>query len=198
MVNVNVALHSGNEILEFYIPGQINSEFDLENNTIEIYMNEQIDDYSNLIAEFILSEGATAFVNEIEQFSEETANDFNSEFVIYNIIAEDGTSSEWKIFVPFICDWDPHSSINQINNSSLFKIFPNPNNGTLKLSIELDDIKTFNIEVLNVNGKLVKQIEVVNYQIENSIDLSELNSGLYYIKVNTAKETMVQKISIIK
>lgn len=197
-VNLNVELYSGNDILFYFIAGQDGlTEFDLESYTITITMNEQITDITNRTAEFTLSEGALAYVDGIEQISEVTANDFNPAPIVYVIIAEDGTTKEWQIFVNQPTNWDPNS-IPELSSSNLLKVYPNPNNGIFNLSIELDDVQTFKIEVFNSNGKPVKQNNKVNNQTINFIDLSGLNTGLYFLKVITSKETFVKKINIIK
>jgi Secretion system C-terminal sorting domain len=54
-------------------------------------------DLSTLVAYFNLSEAATAYVNDVEQISGSTVNDF-SETLEYRILAEDGiTESKWTI-----------------------------------------------------------------------------------------------------
>lgn len=197
-VNLNVELYSGNDILFYFIAGQDGlTEFDLESYTITITMNEQITDITNRTAEFTLSEGALAYVDGIEQISEVTANDFNPAPIVYVIIAEDGTTKEWQIFVNQPTNWDPNS-IPELSSSNLLNVYPNPNNGIFNLSIELDDVQTFKIEVFNSNGKPVKQNNKVNNQTINFIDLSGLNTGLYFLKVITGKGNFVKKINIIK
>ncbi|MPM25339.1 hypothetical protein SDC9_71830 [bioreactor metagenome] len=68
------------------------------------------------------------------------------------------------------------------NDFSTLNILPNPTNGMLLLSGSAISEENYSVSVTDVSGK-----EMMTYQNENSIDLSGLSDGMYFITVrNTA------------
>ncbi len=61
-----------------------------------------------------------------------------------------------------------------------FKLSPNPANDLITIESE-SDIKS--IEIYDVVGKKIKNIESLSLKF-NNIDISDLNSGIYFVKVN--------------
>ncbi|NOZ46889.1 MAG: hypothetical protein GXO79_08910, partial [Chlorobi bacterium] len=88
-------------------------------------------DLTNLVAVFSLSDGATAYINDVEQVSGTTENDF-SNLVIYNVIAEDGTAQMWVVDVNI-------TGVEQLANYDNIKLYPNPNSGLFTLKIDLPE-----------------------------------------------------------
>jgi hypothetical protein len=78
-----------------------------------------------------------------------------------------------------------------------FAIYPNPNKGDLLISMDLhdDDIKEATIHIMNINGQLIKQVNVNNQRRVN-VRLKE--SGLYFIKLITKKQVYTKKITVIR
>ena len=70
-------------------------------------------------------------------------------------------------------------------------IYPNPSNGivTLQKTAQVDLKK---LEIFDVNGRLLKTVDVSNMQLAKSIDINNLASGIYFITVtsNDAKGVM--------
>ena len=73
-------------------------------------------------------------------------------------------------------------SINDYENDSLFNVYPNPSNGNLNVKIN-QYIGDVNVQVVDINGRVVKQLLNENFNTEMMIDLSSLSSGIYIIKV---------------
>jgi hypothetical protein len=97
-----------------------------------------------------------------------------------------------------ICYQLGNVGIEIIENSSAFNIYPNPNNGSFIIT---SDIKSdqFNIEVFNIEGKLVVSKTIGGKEInQQAISISKLNNGVYYIKLNNANKTYTQKLIIQK
>lgn len=65
-----------------------------------------------------------------------------------------------------------------------FELYPNPANGEITC-ISAQDLEL--IEVLNMEGKLIKMIRTDQKEI--NLDLSQLSSGVYLIKLSTATNT---------
>ena len=75
-------------------------------------------------------------------------------------------------------------TINLSNNSP--KVYPNPFNNIIRINYEY---KIESIELYNTQGKLV-----YIFKATNSIDLSTLNKGTYYLKIHSEKEVYTKRI----
>ena len=71
-------------------------------------------------------------------------------------------------------------SINDNDLSQSIKIFPNPVNDVINLSIP-NHITATKIEIADINGRIVKSISYKG--IRNQINVSELSSGLYLLNI---------------
>jgi len=72
--------------------------------------------------------------------------------------------------------------VRQNNTKSKIETYPNPANSELFLFIP-GSINYDICEICNVSGQLIKSVEVVNG--ENTIDISDLKSGSYFIRLKT-------------
>ena len=79
----------------------------------------------------------------------------------------------------------------RIENGEL-RIFPNPTRG--KLTIDNGQLTMDNVEVFDVYGR--KQKTIINYQLSiiNSIDISHLPAGIYFVKIRTEAGEVVKKV----
>ncbi|MDD3320324.1 MAG: T9SS type A sorting domain-containing protein [Paludibacter sp.] len=100
-------------------------------------------------------------------------------------------SSIWSID-PNKNDGYPHlanyiTAVRNVVSNIEFSIYPNPASQFIKINNEL---KISVIQIIDINGKSVKQIN--NFE-SASIDISELNSGIYLLTVKTDKGTGVKR-----
>ncbi|TGD57246.1 T9SS type A sorting domain-containing protein [Flavobacterium humi] len=81
------------------------------------------------------------------------------------------------------------------NTTSEFNVYPNPTSGLVKLSSSLNTVS--NVAVYDVLGKQVftKAFSALNNEVE--VDLSSLNTGVYFLKA-TANNGGVQTIRIVR
>ncbi|MEM7370693.1 MAG: T9SS type A sorting domain-containing protein [Bacteroidota bacterium] len=74
-------------------------------------------------------------------------------------------------------------------------VFPNPNNGTFVLSVELDRRADLAIEVFNSRGQsLIRKMTEGVLQLEESFNLEGQASGIYMVKVTTDRGSVTEKI----
>lgn len=73
-------------------------------------------------------------------------------------------------------------------NTPTISIFPNPSQGKLTVNSSQEIIA---IEIYDINGKIVL------YSKQNQLDLSSLNSGIYWVKTLTAHANHTQSICLI-
>ncbi len=82
------------------------------------------------------------------------------------------------------------STENLLTKSDL-KLFPNP--ATEQFTIELEkEIKNGFLEVFNTNGQLVKSMILVDNQLQIQVNISDLNVGVYYVRISSDSGTITQ------
>jgi hypothetical protein len=69
-----------------------------------------------------------------------------------------------------------------------FAVYPNPTSGTLNLESNEDHSQ---VSIFNNLGQLVKQFE----KVSNSLDVSELESGIYFIQIRNSEGIGTKKFS---
>ncbi|MGB1217251.1 MAG: T9SS type A sorting domain-containing protein, partial [Saprospiraceae bacterium] len=68
-----------------------------------------------------------------------------------------------------------------------FSIFPNPVSENLNVQFDLDGINALNIEILNVNGKLISSQEIQNSM---SIPMRNWTNGIYLIRISNGNNSI--------
>ncbi|QTY27520.1 T9SS type A sorting domain-containing protein [Flavobacterium sp. CS20] len=80
------------------------------------------------------------------------------------------------------------------NVISDFKIFPNPNQGQVNISLNQSLSQDLNLEVFDLNGRSLKTFEVNPSVNQFRIDLSDLSSGIYFVSLKTQNSKAVKKL----
>jgi len=100
---------------------------------------------------------------------------------------------------------DAHKTIKAIENSfgieSIYdndavELYPNPSNGIF--SLEITDETINSIQVFDLSGKLVYSENVVDNEKQKEINLSNLTSGIYILKLTADKYILQSKLMINK
>lgn len=100
-------------------------------------------------------------------------------------IAGSTPSAVWS----FTTEANPSLSVDK-NSAVIFSVYPNPVKDKVKIitKFQLDTI-----EVVNQLGQQVLKLNA-NSEVNNTLDLDFLDSGIYYIKVNADNKTQTVKI----
>lgn len=69
-----------------------------------------------------------------------------------------------------------------------FAVYPNPSNYVLHI---ISDEEFTTVEVIEMTGKMIVKTT------ENMVDVSSIPNGLYVLKINTKRHTIVKKVSVI-
>jgi len=79
-----------------------------------------------------------------------------------------------------------------------FNIYPNPNNGTFNLNLEVDINNKVLIQLFDVRGRLVsaKKYATTKTSFSEKITFENTSSGLYLLKVINGKKQTTQKLLI--
>lgn len=109
----------------------------------------------------------------------------------YSFIAFDrlGFDGFWKITDSIPVSIVKHNEIDEV------RIFPNPvkNNFTIELiSVSQENIRA---EVTDINGRIISQFSFQNRAI---VDVSEFNSGIYFVRLFNAEKFFAKKIVVTK
>ena len=80
--------------------------------------------------------------------------------------------------------------------SGLLNVYPNPNNGSFEIEFLVDGTHKANISVLDIEGKLVKEINGINFTqfLQHNIDISSFANGIYFVRVVADEYTFIQQI----
>ncbi|MEP7265743.1 MAG: T9SS type A sorting domain-containing protein, partial [Bacteroidota bacterium] len=83
-------------------------------------------------------------------------------------------------------------------NNDIFSLYPVPSHGEITLS--LDNIKSndFTLTVSSIDGRIVKELSGTKSGNEFKLDLSDINTGAYFLRITSGNETSVKKIVIEK
>lgn len=93
------------------------------------------------------------------------------------------------VYETFFISFDMTSAVKPVVDDSLLSVYPNPTNGKLFVAETLE-----NVEIFDLTGRKVYSVA----NVENVIDLSCLNEGLYVMKAVAANNQISVKISIVK
>jgi hypothetical protein len=87
------------------------------------------------------------------------------------------------------------STFEEFNESDI-KIIPNPANSIITISLPKMNITEFNIKILDVSGKIVKALDILENN-DFSIDISELHNGIYFVNIIYSKQHLALKLVIL-
>jgi hypothetical protein len=82
-----------------------------------------------------------------------------------------------------------------------FNVFPNPASDGINMRFDLNQEGNLTLEIYNFNGQMVA---AQNYgeqekgQLNLKYNISELNSGMYFLQLRTADGLKTSKLNIIK
>jgi hypothetical protein len=86
------------------------------------------------------------------------------------------------------CDQPDYVNNSRFINDKKFEfiIYPNPVKDKLIVDINSRTLQEINIEIYNANGKLIQK--VVSYDSKIIIDIANISSGIYFVKISNSKE----------
>ncbi|MBW6484367.1 MAG: T9SS type A sorting domain-containing protein [Vicingaceae bacterium] len=120
--------------------------------------------------------------------------DLRGGWLIYNIIYLCGGMLDNQVVSnkTFSMEYNVLESIEEKNNTILFKTFPNPSTNNVKIVFEDTEMK--NLEFFDLNGKIVFQQTSTN--LEENLDVSAFPKGFYLLKIMANNKIGTQKIVV--
>ncbi|MCD4791067.1 MAG: C10 family peptidase, partial [Bacteroidales bacterium] len=100
----------------------------------------------------------------------------------------------------WVAEWEiGNVGVNEQNeNFNNLKVYPNPANNLLNISFSLDESQSFDIKLLSVTGEVVyvESINKFSGNYVNTINLSEIAKGVYFLNLTNNKGTVNKKVII--
>ena len=88
--------------------------------------------------------------------------------------------------------------VHEINDSGVISVYPQPAKDNLNIDIKSSNNDENRLDLYDIQGKVLLST-VVNQNSDNvRLDVSELNSGIYFVKVQSKNNLHTKKIQIIK
>lgn len=86
------------------------------------------------------------------------------------------------------------TAVKTISKNAAIEVYPNPSNGVFSVNVS-EKVNT--IAVYNVVGEMVYNNDK-NLSTNNTVDLSALNAGIYFVKVYTNSGVTTKQVNIVK
>jgi len=74
-------------------------------------------------------------------------------------------------------------------------VYPNPSSGIFTIS-KNSVIQISKIKIFDTNAKMLKEIDAVRFDTDNTIDISELSKGIYFMEISNNEDKVVKKIIV--
>ena len=82
--------------------------------------------------------------------------------------------------------------ISEVLEEEFVGIYPNPSSG--KFNIEFKDVSVQKVTVYDAIGKVVYENMTDTNSTNVRIDLSEITTGMYFLKINAVEKVIMKKI----
>ena len=81
-------------------------------------------------------------------------------------------------------------------SGSVFSVYPSPSKGDFTVSVNLgtDDSRGGNIQIVNMNGQVIKQIAIAGQQ---QLNLSLKEAGIYIVRLITGRQVISKKLTVL-
>jgi hypothetical protein len=89
--------------------------------------------------------------------------------------------------------------VQEFDQLSEFTIYPNPSNGMVQVALKFEQAFSPRLQLFDLSGKIIQTKTYANvFSINEQIDLSLMDSGLYLLSVDFYGERVTKRIEIIK
>lgn len=91
------------------------------------------------------------------------------------------------------------SSVNELGNNLSINIYPNPAKDNTNISISLSEAQNVSIQLYNMLGEVVytaNQGQLSSGEHTVQLNVSDLNNGVYFVKVMAGSTTITKKITV--
>jgi hypothetical protein len=90
------------------------------------------------------------------------------------------------------------TAIAEVKSTMNILMYPNPTRGLLHIDMTKDYFKQVKVSVIDILGREVKTADLGDFDAIYSMNLSDLNKGVYIVKIQTATGSMLQRVELSK
>jgi hypothetical protein len=159
-----------------------------------IYMSFQ-DASSNEIYAY---NSALSSNNQWEQFSVDLSS-VSTQSISRFVLFLDQTVVNWDIY--YLDDLNLSSTpalVQEINDSEVINIYPQPAIDNLNIDIKLSNNYVSRLDLYDIQGKVLLSTVLDQNSNNINLDVSGLNSGIYFVKLQSKNNLYTKKVQIIK
>jgi hypothetical protein len=141
-------------------------------------------------------DGVFSNVNIAEPFYTPGADDIDNGEVTLSLYAEAFAPCEGEDEDELLVIIDPFVNIGEVGSQAQVRIYPNPSTGIFNLEVSGLPDEIFNLRLIDIQGQVLfsGNMRSINTSYTNSIDLSYLPGGVYYVSVSTKIGSIIRKI----
>lgn len=77
-----------------------------------------------------------------------------------------------------------------------FDVYPNPANNQVSVNIQTKSTIINTVSLVNMQGVVINTITINAPSVNQNFDLTDVNAGIYYLRVNTEKGDYAQKLLV--
>lgn len=102
---------------------------------------------------------------------------------------------------PFEINYNTSINYPVVNNNICFVVYPNPANNIINFDFknEMDNKKTFTLQVFDLTGKLILQ-QTTNknnsQDTKTQLNVANIENGIYFLKLSSKSDSIVKKIIV--
>lgn len=145
---------------------------------------------ASYVADFATLNGQSGIVL-ASGFLNPAANNGGSSFGLFRVTSQGGP------FVPL----QLYNSIEEAAKEIGLQTYPNPASDNLFINFDLKQTETVNVQITDVKGAVVKQV-LNNLQMSGkqnmNVNLSDMSSGMYFVRITTADKTVNSKFNLMR
>ncbi len=135
--------------------------------------------------------------NQWEQFSVDLSS-VASQSITRFVLFLDQTVVNWDMY--YLDDFNLSSTplfVQDINDSEIINVYPQPAKDYLNIDLKLNNNDVKRLDLYDIQGKVLSTVIHQNSD-HVSLDVSMLDSGIYFVKVQSRNDLFTRKIQIIR
>ena len=177
-VNVDANATSPNTIVATFTPNENTTEYH-----VGIYTQKEYDESVSELVEALKADGKPLTGNQEITFEELVPN---TEYVV--LVAAKNAESEWNVKETYVVTMKGEG-FEEMQNVA-FNIHPNPATTT----IFVESAENAQVNIIDLTGRCVKEVVISN--TVSSINIEDVESGVYFISVQQGDNNYVEKLVV--
>lgn len=123
------------------------------------------------------------------------------DYTVGEAVTNTGVAGTFTLSQGFQQAGDNSSSVREQLINASYRLFPNPANDRITLSVSADVSFSLTVSLVNATGQRIfsdEQPQTVQRQYTRSIPLTDLPSGIYFLNLGNAEGRLLQSIRFVK